>query len=107
MADILASGFLHLLRRVEMFSAAHQHAVAISSTNQIYYNNTSNTIVLPPPLYDIQSMWKELCSMNNPLILDIRPNATFKPGNLTSYEFMSDVGWRDYIDYHNKPGRVE
>ena len=107
MADILAAGFLHLLRGVEMFSAAHQHAVAISSTNQIYYDNTSNTIVLPPPLYDIQNMWDELCKMNTPVLLDIHPITTFKPDNLTSYELMSDVGWREYIDYHNKPGRVE
>ena len=107
MADILAAGFLHLLRGVEMFSTAHQHSEAISSTNQIYYDSTATSIVLPPPLYNIQNMWKELCSMNNPLLLEILPNATFKPVNLTSYELMGDVGWREYIDYHDKPGRNE
>ena len=107
MADLLAVGFLHLLHGVEMFSAAHQHVGAISSTNQIYYDNTSHSIVLPPPLYDIQSVWKTMCDVHHPYLIDIRPNATFKPDNLTSYELMSDVGWREYIDYHDRPGRDE
>jgi len=104
MADLLAAGFLHLLHGVEMFSAAHQHAGVASTANRIYYDSNASSIVLPPPLYDIESMWKEMCNMNYQFIFDIRSNATFKPTNLTSYELMSDVGWREYIDYHDKPG---
>jgi len=105
MADLLAAGFLRLKSGVDMFSAAHQHAGGvISISNQINYDSNASSIVLPPPLYDIQNMWKTMCNVHHPYLLDIRPNATFKPDNLTSYELMNDVGWREYIDYHDKPG---
>ena len=109
MADIIASGFLHILEYTQLY---HQNQftnhILIDNKHihhSIYYNTTLKSIILPKPLYNISNLWNSICETNQPYLLDISSNNHyFKPKNLTSYELMTNVGWRKYIDYHNKPG---
>jgi len=97
MADLIAAGFIHMLHH------HRQHHLTVAPAKNIYFDDNGH-MILPSSLYDIQKMWKDMCSAHKPHLLSIHPNTTFKPDNLTQYESMRGVGWRTYIDYHGRPG---
>jgi hypothetical protein len=92
MADVIADCFLHSLSKCR-----HMRE---SGANRIHPR-----YILPPPYYPIST--SDYCDALEPYLLNTHASNYFRPKNLTQFEQGDEakqVGWREYVDYHNTPG---
>jgi hypothetical protein len=93
MADVIADCFLDSLSRCRQMRESGS-----SRTHQRY--------ILPPPYYS-QTEASNYCDVSDPTLLEAHAKNYFHPKNLTEFELgdgAKQVGWREYVDYHNTSG---
>jgi len=92
MADLMAACFLQSMKNSEA---------------ETKVESSQLTSVYPPhELYSHSSISKSYCNESKPFLIHNVSSTTFHPTNLTEYESIPNVGWREYIDYHDAPGYI-
>jgi hypothetical protein len=129
MADLLAACFLQTLkdrnRATKLTSIESSSSIQLEAGSSTELNGTiDNTIINnennnnndydaitdinisypPQELYNHSSISKSYCNESKPFLIRNVSSTTFHPTNLNEYELTPQVGWREYIDYHDAPG---
>jgi len=102
MADLLAGCFLYWMKQtVDIQRRPPQ------SLNHHHHLHSLTTVVnssYPHMLFSSDAISKSYCDESKPFLLYNTSLTSFNPKNLTEYDNIHDVGWREYIDYHNVSG---
>jgi len=100
-ADLMAACFLQTLKYRKM----KQHSISsfVGTESSLLFSNSTYP---PPELYSHSSISKSYCDESKPYLIQNISSSTFHPYNLTEYESILNVGWRDYIDHHDVSGYI-